>query len=69
MRPLTSCLPGASTLAPYQSWKSWYNTAIVGIGSIPGKQPEGQIKYLGRQFARLKRCQENQLDSKERVAS
>lgn len=39
--------------------------AIVGTGSIPGKQPEGQIKYLGRQFARLKRCQENQLTLKK----
>lgn len=42
-----------------------YDTAIVGTGSIPGKQPEGQIKYLGRQFARLKRCQENQLTLKK----
>lgn len=56
-------------ISPYQSWESWYNTAIGGTGSIPGKQPEGQIKYLGRHFARLKRCQENQLDSKETVAS
>lgn len=56
-------------ISPYQSWKSSYNAAIGGIGSIPGVEPEGQIKYLSRQCARLKRCQENQLDTKERAAS
>lgn len=56
-------------ISPYQSWKSSCNIAIVGIGSIAGKEPEGQIKYLGRQYARLRRCQENQLDTKERAAS
>lgn len=55
--------------SPYQSWESSSKPAIGGIGSIPGKEPEGQIKYLGRQDARLKRCQENQLDPKERAAS
>lgn len=56
-------------ISPYQSWESSSKAATGGIGSIPGREPEGQIKYLGRQDARLKRCQENQLDPKERAAS
>lgn len=60
---------GLGCFSPYQSWESSSSPAIGGIGSIPGKVPEGQIKYLGRQDARLKRCQENQLDPKERAAS
>lgn len=55
-------------LRPYQSWESSSKAGTGGTGSIAGREPEGQIKYLGRQDARLKRCQENQLDPKERAA-
>lgn len=67
---LTSCLDDPGTLALIKVGRvATTVVVVVDRGSIAGRLPEGQVKYLGRQFARLKRCQENQLVSKERAAS